>query len=71
MSELHVALLALKGNPDFKVVIKHLEGELEKAHTTCLKADGVSLSRAQGRGSFIQDLLTQNTDARKVVDNSK
>ena len=71
MSEIHEALLRLEGNTDFKVVVEHLEGELDKAHSKCLKADGVNLSRAQGRGGFILGLLDKIKEARNVVNKAK
>lgn len=57
LEEFERAVLRLRSNPDFKIVLKALERRLEAYKTGLIVQEGIALTRLQGAGSELLALL--------------
>lgn len=65
LEEFERAVLRLRSNPDFKIVLKALERRLEAYKTGLIVQEGTALTRLQGAGSELLSLLNEFTKTPK------
>lgn len=67
-STLALALVNLRGNPDFKHVLEGLKDHIAEESKICLTQEGTPLLRAQGGVKALQVWLDMNNDAPTVLE---